>query len=237
MPKERTVTSQARVTLITGASSGIGEALARQAAADGHRTVLLARSAERLKALAAELGDGAVTVPGDVTSYADQRRAVQQAIDRFGRLDVAIANAGGGSGGGFLNPSADPEDWRQMVLTNVYGVALTARAALPSLVESRGHLVLMGSVSGRVTIAGSLYSATKWSVTGMAQAIRAELHRSRVRVTVIQPGKVATPFFEDAPPPDCIQPEDVVAAVSYAISQPPHVDVNEVLLRPIDQHR
>lgn len=124
-----------------------------------------------------------------------------------------------------------------MVLTNVYGVALTARAALPSLVESGGHLVLMGSVSGRVTVQGSLYSATKWAVTGMAQAIRAEVHRSGVRVTVIQPGKVVTPFFTGTPPPDCLETEDVVAAVNYAISQPPHVDVNEVLLRSIDQHR
>lgn len=113
----------------------------------------------------------------------------------------------------------------------------TARVTLPHLVDSRGHLVLMGSVGGKVTIDGSLYSATKWAVTGMAQAIRAEVHTTGVRVTVIQPGKVATPFFEGAPPPDCVEPEDVVAAVAYAISQPPRVDVNEVVLRPIDQHR
>jgi len=124
-----------------------------------------------------------------------------------------------------------------MVLTNVYGVALTARAALPHLVDSTGHLVLMGSVAGRVKIDGSLYSATKWAVTGMAQAIRAELHRTGVRVTVVQPGKVVTPFFEGDPPPDCLETEDVVGAVRYAISQPPNVDVNEVVLRPIDQHR
>lgn len=227
-----------RVTLITGASSGIGEALARACVADGDRVVLVARSAERLDALTGDLGaDRAVAVPGDVTSFEDQQRAVATAVGRYGRLDVAIANAGGGVGGGFLEPAADPEQWRQMVLTNVYGVALTVRAALPRLVETTGHLVLMGSVAGRVTIAGSLYSATKWAITGMAQAIRAELHGTGVRVTAIQPGKVATPFFEGDPPPDCLATDDVVAAVRYAVSQPAEVDVNEIMLRPIDQHR
>jgi NADP-dependent 3-hydroxy acid dehydrogenase YdfG len=227
-----------RVTLITGASSGIGEALARAFVADGHRVVLNARSADRLAALAADLGpDRAVAVPGDVTVFDDQQRAASAAIDAFGRLEVVVANAGGGTGGGFLDPTADPDAWRAMVLTNVYGVALTARATLPHLVNARGHLLLMGSVAGRVTIAGSLYSATKWAVTGMAQALRAELHTTGVRVTVIQPGKVVTPFFGGDPPQDCLETDDVVAAVRYAVSQPPSVDVNEVVLRPIDQHR
>lgn len=227
-----------KVVLITGASSGIGAALARAFVADGDRAVLVGRSTERLAALAAELGaDHAVTVEGDVTTFDDQQRAVDTAVDRFGRLDVAVANAGGGTSGGFLDPTTDPEQWRQIVLTNVYGVALTARAALPRLVDTTGHLVLMGSVAGRVTIDGSLYSVTKWAVTGMAQAIRAELHSTGVRVTVIQPGKVATPFFDGDPPPDCLETDDVVAAVRYAVSQPPSVDVNEIVLRPIDQHR
>ncbi|HSJ47090.1 MAG TPA: SDR family NAD(P)-dependent oxidoreductase [Euzebyales bacterium] len=161
-------------------SSGIGAALARAFVPDGHRVVLQARSVARLTAPADELGTGrAVGIPGDVTEPGDQQRAVDVAIDRFGRLDVAVANAGGGTSRGFLDPDADPLAWRGMILTNVYGVALTARAALPHLVDSSGHLVLMGSVAGRVTIDGSLYSATKWAVTGMAQAIRAELHRHR----------------------------------------------------------
>lgn len=227
-----------RVALITGASSGIGAALARAFVADGHRVVLQARSADRLTALADELGTGrAVAVPGDVTEADDQQRAVDVAIDRFGRLDLAVANAGGGASRGLLDPDADPLAWRAMILTNVWGVALTARAALPHLVDSTGHLVLMGSVAGRVTIDGSLYSATKWAVTGMAQAIRAEVHRTGVRVTVIQPGKVVTPFFEGDPPPDCLETDDVVGAVRYAVSQPTSVDVNEIVLRSIDQHR
>lgn len=227
-----------KVALITGASSGIGEDLARWFVGAGHRVVLTARSPDRLRSLADALGgDHALAVPGDVTEPADQQAALDAALDTWGRLDVAIANAGSGRGRGFLDTDEDPEAWRTMVLTNVYGVALTARVALPHLVATRGHLVLMGSVGGRVTIDGSLYSATKWAVTGMAQAIRAEVHTTGVRVTVIQPGKVATPFFEGAPPPDCVEPEDVTAAVAYAISQPTRVDVNEVVLRPIDQHR
>lgn len=227
-----------RVALITGASSGIGAALARAFVADGIRVVLQARSEERLATLAGELGaDHAVPVPGNVTEHDDQRRAVDAAIDAFGRLDVAVANAGGGTSGGFLDPDADVDAWREMILTNVYGVALTARVTLPRLVDSTGHLVVIGSVAGRVTIDGSLYSATKWAITGMAQAIRAELHRTGVRVTVVQPGKVATPFFDGDPPPDCLATEDVVAAVRYAIGQPADVDVNEIVLRPIDQHR
>jgi NADP-dependent 3-hydroxy acid dehydrogenase YdfG len=226
-----------KVALITGASSGIGADLARWFVDAGHRVVLTARAPGRLRALAGDLGDHAVAVPGDVTEHADQQAAVDAAVDRWGRLDVAVANAGGGSGGGFLEPDVDVEAWRAMVLTNVWGVALTTRVTLPHLVETRGHLVLMGSVGGKVTIDGSLYSATKWAVTGMAQAIRAEVHSTGVRVTIIQPGKVATPFFDGAPPPDCVEPEDVTAAVAYAISQPPRVDVNEVVLRPIGQHR
>lgn len=231
------MTSSDRVALITGASSGIGEALARAFVADGLRVVLQARSTARLVALADGLGDRAVAVPGDVTVPADQERAAAAAVERFGRLDVAVANAGGGTGGGFLDPAADTGAWREMVLTNVYGVALTARASLPHLVDTSGQLVLMGSVAGRVTIAGSLYSATKWAVTGMAQALRAEVHGTGVRVTVIQPGKVVTPFFSGDPPPDCLETDDVVAAVRYAVTQPAGVDVNEIVLRPIDQHR
>jgi NADP-dependent 3-hydroxy acid dehydrogenase YdfG len=234
---EDAVTTDGRVLLITGASSGIGAGIARAAVDAGHRVVLQARRREPLDALADELGpDRARSVPGDVTEPDDQQRAVDAALDAYGRIDVAVANAGYGSGRGFLDPDGDPERWRGMVLTNVYGVALTARATLPHLVASTGHLVLMGSVAGRITLPGSLYAATKWAVTGMGQAIRAELHGTGVRVTVVEPGRVATPFFAE-PPTDALETDDVVAAVMYAIDQPPHVDVNEIMLRPISQRR
>jgi NADP-dependent 3-hydroxy acid dehydrogenase YdfG len=121
-----------------------------------------------------------------------------------------------------------------MVLTNVYGAALTIRATLPALKESRGHLLLTGSVAGRRVLQGSLYSATKWAVTAMGESARQELNGTGVRVTVIEPGMVDTPFF-DNPPSDALQPDDVARAVMFAVSQPPHVDVNEILVRPTAQ--
>jgi NADP-dependent 3-hydroxy acid dehydrogenase YdfG len=222
------------VFLITGASSGIGAETARHAAKAGYRLVLAARSADKLEQLAAEVGgdDRALTVRCDVTEWEDQQRMVSATLERFGQLDVAWANAGFGAGRGFLNES--PEHWRSMVLTNVYGAALTIRATIPALRESRGHLLLTGSVAGRRALPGSLYSATKWAVTGMGESARQELDGSGVRVTLIEPGMVDTPFF-DNPVSNALEPADVARAVIYAISQPPHVDVNEILVRPTAQ--
>ena len=138
-----------RVLLITGASSGIGAATARQACAAGWRLVLAARSRERLQALAEELGEAqrALAAPCDVTEWEDQRRVVELTLSTFGRIDAVFANAGFGGPRGFLNDT--PEHWREMVLTNIYGAALTLRAAIPALTESRGHLLLTSSVAGR----------------------------------------------------------------------------------------
>ncbi len=154
------------------------------------------------------------------------------ALERFGRLDVAFANAGFGAKRGFLEES--PEQWRSMVLTNVLGVAYTIRAAIPALRESRGHLVLTSSVAGRRALKGSLYSATKHAVTAMGEAARQDLDDTGVRVCTIEPGVVDTPFF-DNPVSDALQPDDVARAVLFAVSQPPHVDVNEILVRPTAQ--
>lgn len=221
------------VFLITGASSGIGEATARRAVEAGYRVVLGARSLDKLEALVAELGsDHAVAQRCDVTEWADQEALVAAALDRFGRLDVALANAGFGAKRGFLEES--PEFWKSMVLTNVYGCALTIRATLPALKESRGHVLLTGSVAGRRALAGSLYSATKWAVTAMGEAARLELNGTGVRVTLIEPGSVDTPFF-DSPPEGALEPDDIARAILYAVSQPPHVDVNEMLVRPTQQ--
>jgi NADP-dependent 3-hydroxy acid dehydrogenase YdfG len=224
-----------RVLWITGASSGIGAATARLAAAEGWRLVLAARSIERLEALAAELGgpDRAVAVECDVTKWDDQQAALTVALEHFGRLDAAWANAGFGGERSFL--ASTPERWREMVLTNVYGAALTIRAALPALKQTRGQLVLTGSVAGRRPIVGSLYSATKHAVHAMGEAARQELDGTGVRVTVIAPGVVATPFFENVPLDEPLDPNDVARAVVWALSQPPHVDVNEILVRPTQQ--
>ena len=222
------------VFLITGASSGIGAATARLASQAGYRVVLGARSIDRLDELATELGgpERALTVECDVTEWDQQQAMVQSALDTFGRLDVAFANAGFGAARGFLNET--PEFWRSMVLTNVYGVALTIRATITPLKETRGHLLLTGSLAGRRALPGSLYSATKWAVTAMGEAARLELNDTGVRVTLIEPGMVDTPFF-DNPGEGRLEPVDIARTVMWAVAQPPHVDVNEILVRPTAQ--
>jgi NADP-dependent 3-hydroxy acid dehydrogenase YdfG len=181
-----------------------------------------------------ELGgsERAVAERCDVSEWEDQQGLVRTALERFGRLDVVFANAGFGAPRGFLN--SDVDHWRAMVLTNVYGVALTIRATMPALKETRGHLLLTGSVAGRRALQGSLYSATKWAVTAMGEAARQELVDSGVRVTLIEPGMVDTPFFDNRPT-DALEPDDVARAVMFAVSQPEHVNVNEILVRPTAQ--
>lgn len=222
------------VFLITGASTGIGAATARAAVDAGYRVVLGARSLDKLEALSAELGgaERALAVECDVTEWADNERIVRGALDAYGRLDVVYANAGFGAKRGWLEET--PEHWKAMVLTNVLGAAYTVRAAIPALKESRGHVLMTGSVAGRRALPGSLYSATKWAVTAMGEAVRADLNDTGIRTTVIEPGMVDTPFFDD-PGEGRLQPEDVARAVMYAVSQPPHVDVNEILVRPTAQ--
>jgi NADP-dependent 3-hydroxy acid dehydrogenase YdfG len=222
------------VFLITGASSGIGAATARHAAKDGWRLVLAARSHERLEALAEELGGSAraLAVRCDVSAWEDQQRMADAALSSFGRIDAVFANAGFGGPRGFLNDT--PEHWREMVLTNVYGAALTLRATIPALTDSRGHLLLTSSVAGRRVLPGSMYSCTKHAVTAMGEAARQDLHGTGVRVTLIEPGMVDTPFFDNRPT-DALDDDDIARAVMYAVSQPPHVNVNEVLVRPTDQ--
>jgi NADP-dependent 3-hydroxy acid dehydrogenase YdfG len=219
-----------RVFLITGASSGIGEATARRAAEAGYRLVLAARSTEKLEALAEELGGLALTC--DVTEWEQQEAMVERALAEYSRIDVAFANAGFGAGRSFK--SSTPEHWRDMVLTNVYGVALTIRACLDALVQTKGHLLLTSSLAGRRPLPGSLYSATKHAVTAMGEGARLELNGTGVRVTLIEPGMVDTPFFDERPVA-MLEADDIARAVMFAVSQPPHVDVNEILVRPTAQ--
>jgi NADP-dependent 3-hydroxy acid dehydrogenase YdfG len=222
------------VFLITGASSGIGAATARAAADAGYRLVLAARSVDRLGELAADLGgdERVLAQRCDVTEWEDQQALVAATVARFGRLDVVFGNAGFGARRGFQRESV--EHWRSMVLTNVYGAALTIRATQEALTESKGHLLLTGSVAGRKAQPGSLYSATKWAVTALGEGARQEFNGTGVRVTLIEPGMVDTPFFDNRPA-TALQPEDVARAVMFAISQPREVDVNEILIRSVDQ--
>ena len=227
-----------RVLLITGASTGIGAATARQAVAAGWNVVLSARSEDKLTALSEELGaEQTLPVRADVTEWSDQQRLVAETIERFGRVDAAFANAGFGAKRGFLEE--EPDFWRSMVLTNVLGPALTIRAVLPHFLEQdSGHFLITSSVAGRRALPGSLYSATKHAVTAMGEALRAELRQMHqnvsVRVTLIEPGMVDTPFFDNKPE-GALESDDIARAVLYALDQPPGVDINEMLIRPVKQ--
>lgn len=220
-----------KVLLITGASTGIGAATAKLAAADGYKVALAARSKDKLDALAAEI-DGAIAVPTDVTDFAAQEAMVAATLEAFGRLDVVFANAGFGATRGFREET--PEHWRDMVLTNVLGPAYTIRATMDEVIKTKGHILLTSSVAGRRALPGSLYSSTKHAVTAMAESLRQELNGTGARVTSIEPGMVDTPFFDNRPT-DALEPDDIARAVMYAVSQPPHVDVNEILIRPTSQ--
>jgi NADP-dependent 3-hydroxy acid dehydrogenase YdfG len=228
-----------RVLLITGASSGIGAQTARRAAEAGYRLVLGARREDRISELAGELGgsERAVAVRCDVTEWDDVEGIAAAATDGFGRLDAVFANAGFGAKRGFLEES--PEHWRSMVLTNVYGVALTIRATLPMLLDAgTGHYVITSSVAGRRALPGSLYSATKWAVGAIGESLRQELRQMhenhRIRVTLIEPGMTDTEFF-DQRPENALADDDIARAVIWALGQPDRVDVNEVLIRPSSQ--
>ncbi|MES1938048.1 SDR family oxidoreductase [Salinisphaera hydrothermalis] len=220
------------VLLITGGSTGIGAATARAAVADGWRVALAARTASKLDDLVEELGGEAhaMAVACDVTDKASQQAMVDTTLERFGRIDAVFANAGiGGKPGGFTG--ADSDVWKDMILTNVYGVGLTIQCTAPALKASRGHLLITGSAAGRVTIPGSMYSATKWAVSAIGYGVREELRGTGVRTTLIEPGMVDTPFFDEKPE-HALTDRDIAASVMYALSQPAHVDVNEILVRP-----
>jgi len=226
--------AQERVMLITGASTGIGAETARQAVAGGWRVALGARSEDKLEELADELGaDNALAHRCDVTEWSDQEAFVGATLERFGGLDAVFANAGFGAKRGFLEET--PEQWRSMVLTNVLGVAYSIRSALPHFKQQNGgHFVITSSVAGRRALPGSLYSSTKHAVTAMGEALRQEVAETQIKVTLIEPGMVDTPFF-DNPVSGGLQAEDIARAVLYALGEPAHVDVNEILIRPINQ--
>ena len=220
-----------KVLLITGASSGIGAATARRAAAAGWQVALSARSADKLDGLVDEIGaDRAVAFPSDVTDFTSQERLAAAVRGRLGRIDAVFANAGvGGQPGGFS--AAPVEPWRQMVDVNILGVAYTLRAVLPDVKAAKGQVLITGSIAGRRTIAGSMYSATKWAVSAIGYGLREELKGTGVRVTLIEPGLVDTPFF-DEPKPDALTADDVARSAVFALQQPASVDVHELVVLP-----
>ena len=226
-----------RTALVTGASSGIGAATSRALSAAGARLVLVARRRDRLEALAAELG-GARVVEVDVRDW----RAVAGAL---GGLEVDICVAGAGLGLGLDPiPSGDPDDWTEMLDTNVKGLLHTLRAVLPGMIQrGSGDVVLLGSVAGRqVYPGGNVYCATKWAVRGIYEALRIDVPEPQIRFTTVDPGMVKTDFsrvrfkgdaerarkvYEGVDP---LNPEDVADVIRYVVTRPRHVNIGEVVM-------
>ncbi|MEU6302344.1 SDR family oxidoreductase [Streptomyces chartreusis] len=226
------------VALITGGGSGIGAAVARQLLDAGHRVTVTGRGEARLRAFAAELGEpeGLLTVVGNAADYADVQAAVEATLKAFGRLDTVVANAGFATHDSVAE--GDPAGWTEMVLTNVLGPALLIRAAIDALKETRGRIVLVGSVAGFVPGPGNIYGATKWAVTGLAENTRRQVTDWGVGVTHIAPGRVETPFWDSygsLPPGHLLTADQIADSVVWAIRQPDGVDVNTVVVRPLGQ--
>ena len=222
----------AKTLFITGASSGIGAATAKAAAQAGWNVGLFARSEDKLNALAEEIGDQALVLAGDATSYAAQKEAIETLVKKFGALDAAYANAGRGTRQAGTE-TGDPDEWKGMVDLNVMGALYTAHAALPHLRKTTGQYVVTGSAAGRKHIKGSIYSATKWFVHGFAGNLAEEMAQWGGRCMVVSPGMVNTSFF-DQEKPDKLQGEDVAKAVMHALEAPAHVSIREIHLMPVD---
>jgi NADP-dependent 3-hydroxy acid dehydrogenase YdfG len=231
------------VAVITGASSGIGEATAVELAGRGATVALLARRRERLEALAARIGAGrALPIECDVTDLESVQNAMQQVVTATGRLDVLVNNAGTG----FTGPieGADVAQWEAMVAVNVLGVLYCSHAALPHLLQAAegprrvADLVTISSVAGRqVAPPYGVYAATKHAVGAFNEALRREVAGRRVRVGLVEPGMVHTELTDDGPATgfEWLHPVDVAGAVSYIVTRSSHIAVNEILVRPTEQ--
>ncbi|GAA3795449.1 SDR family oxidoreductase [Streptomyces chiangmaiensis] len=226
------------VALITGGGSGIGAAVARRLLDAGHRVAVTGRGEQRLRGFADELGnpDGLLTIAGSAADHGEVQAAVETTLKEFGRLDTVVANAGFATHDTVAED--DPAAWSEMVLTNVLGPALLIRASIDALKETRGRIVLVGSVAGFVPGPGNLYGATKWAVTGLAENTRRQVTEWGVGVTLIAPGRVETPFWDSygsLPPGRLLTADQIADSIVWAIRQPEGVDVNTVVVRPIGQ--
>jgi NADP-dependent 3-hydroxy acid dehydrogenase YdfG len=235
-----------RTAVVTGASSGIGEATARLLARSGYNVVLAARREDRLKGIAADLGEGTLAVPTDVTDQAACEDLISRAVESFGSVDILVANAGLGLYGSI--PDGEPEDWRLMFEVNVLGVLYTTRAAVRHMLDGgQGDVVIVSSLAGRRVpgAEGTVYAATKHALTAVAEGLRMDVHDKGIRVINVEPGLVRTQFPESSYPSaheyyaqrefSPIEAEDVANAVLYAVEQPRRVSVNEIVVRPTEQ--
>ncbi len=234
-----------RVAVITGASSGIGEATARALAADGHRVALLARRADRIQALADELGKGAIAIEADVTDRDSIVAAAERVQQELGGADILVNNAGVMLTAPFT--SDQREEHRRMVETNLLGAMTATEVFLDQLrANGGGDLVNVSSVAGRVAPAGfAAYAATKWGINGWSEALRVELQPD-IRVVVIEPGAIATELSDHITHADskraakdsldtAIPPHDIADVVAFAVGRPRRVALNEILVRPTVQ--
>jgi NADP-dependent 3-hydroxy acid dehydrogenase YdfG len=244
---------EGKVAIITGASSGIGEATAIALAAEGAKVVIAARRVERLEAVAKQIidhGGQALSIVSDITDEAQAKNVIQKAYAEFGHIDILVNNAGISFPGRIEN--ADPSNWRKMIDINVLALMYTTHIALPIFkAQKSGHIVNISSVAGRIARAGMAgYNVTKWGVNAFSEALRQEVYQDNIRVTIIEPGLVETEIDQHitdivakqeiearrkAITP--LQSEDIAAAIVYAVSQPQHVNVNEILIRPTQQDR
>ncbi|KIE28589.1 short-chain dehydrogenase [Streptomyces sp. MUSC 125] len=226
------------VALVTGGGSGIGAAVARQLLAAGHRVTVTGRSQQRLRDFADGLGnpEELQTVVGDASAFDEIQNAVDRTLRAYGRLDIVVANAGIATHDSVAD--GDPAGWTEMVLTNVLGPALLIRASVQALKETRGRIVLIGSVAGFVNSPGNIYGATKWAVTGLAENTRRQVTDFGIGVTLVAPGRVETPFWDgrgSLPPGHLLTADQVADSIVWAIRQPAGVDVNTVVVRPLGQ--
>ncbi|MQY39741.1 putative oxidoreductase [Streptomyces sp. RB17] len=226
------------VALVTGGATGIGAAVARQLLAAGHRVAVTGRTEARLRDFADGLGnpEELLTVAGDASAFDDIQNAVDRTLKAYGRLDTVVANAGFATHDTVAE--GDPAGWTEMVLTNVLGPALLIRASVEALKESRGRIVLIGSVAGFVNTPGNIYGATKWAVTGLAENTRRQVTEYGIGVTLVAPGRVETPFWDglgSLPPGHLLTADQIADSVVWAIRQPAGVDVNTVVVRPLGQ--
>ncbi|MET7860101.1 SDR family NAD(P)-dependent oxidoreductase [Streptomyces sp. NPDC005318] len=242
-------TLEGKVILVTGASSGIGQATALALSKAGARIAAGARRTDRLKALAQDAPGEILVLELDVTDQQSVQNAVTATVEHFGALDAVVNNAGIMLSGAILD--ADTTEWTRMVETNLLGSMYTVHAALPHLLQSKGAVVQVSSTSGRISSAASgVYAATKFGITAFAEALRQEVTTQGVRVIVVEPGFVSTELASHITDPNIqaaaknmaesmrtLQPEDIAGAIVYALTQPAHVAVNEILIRPTDQTR
>jgi NADP-dependent 3-hydroxy acid dehydrogenase YdfG len=234
-----------RVAVITGASSGIGEATARSLAAAGHRIALLARRRDRVEALAEQLGEGAIAIEADVTDRDSIASAAERVKSELGGTDILVNNAGVMLLAPFSSEQRD--EIRQMIETNLLGAMTTTEVFLDQLKDGGGDLINLSSVAGRFARPGnSVYAATKWGLNGWSEALRQELQPD-VRVTLIEPGAVATELTDHITDPDAkkgaeamydelaITAEDIGEVIAFAVSRPRRMTLNEILIRPTAQ--